>query len=106
MELRDHLRECLEKNGDDRTHKIVLGTWPLSHAGQRMVIKNCARMKYDLYFCYLTNYVECGALAGSWSAISLVKRLVRGMYIQLLNYRMFQNSNTNAEKMKGGEEEG
>jgi len=29
--------------------------------------------KDDLYFCYLTNYVECGALAGSWSSLSLVK---------------------------------
>lgn len=48
----------------------------------------------------------CGASAGSWSAFFLVRWLVWGMYVQLLNYRIFQNSNTNAEKIKGGEEEG
>lgn len=53
------------------------------------------------------NYMVCGASAGSLSAFSLVKWLVRGIYVQLLlNYRVFQNFNTNTENIKGGEEEG
>lgn len=35
-----------------------------------MVIKNVCEHKDDLYFCYLANYVECGASVGQHPPLS------------------------------------